>query len=100
LHAKCLKIDKHIVYVGSANWYRYSLEKSREILLRGDVNLIDGRCAELENLWDQGQEANISRKTPAATAPETAGITHEVADPLAVEVLKKVPKSFILRKKY
>jgi phosphatidylserine/phosphatidylglycerophosphate/cardiolipin synthase-like enzyme len=34
LHAKLVIIDKHYVYCGSANWYRYSLEQSREIVLR------------------------------------------------------------------
>lgn len=27
LHAKCLCIDDGIIYVGSANWYRYSIGK-------------------------------------------------------------------------
>jgi hypothetical protein len=97
LHAKCLKIDERIVYVGSANWYGYSLEESQEILLRGDLNSIDGRCAEFESLWDQGQPVLITEKRSTESAP--VGVTHEIADPLAAEVLRNVPKSFVLRKK-
>ena len=39
-----LQIDNQIVYVGSANWYRYSLKTSLEILLRGDLNSIQGHA--------------------------------------------------------
>jgi len=34
LHAKVVIVDERILYCGSANWYRYSLEESREIVLR------------------------------------------------------------------
>jgi hypothetical protein len=54
LHAKCVCIDGRTVYVGSANWYRYGLEKSLEVVIRGPAESIDGGIWKLESLWDQG----------------------------------------------
>jgi hypothetical protein len=99
LHAKCLQIDDQIVYVGSANWYRYSLETSLEILLRGDLNSIKGHCAELESLWDQGEPVATLKKARVVKSRQAAGITHEVPDRLAAQVLKDVPGSFVLGRK-
>jgi PLD-like domain len=99
LHAKCLQIDNQIVYVGSANWYRYSLETSLEILIRGDLNSIEGHCTELESLWDQGKSVVNLEKVGSVKPQQATGITHEVPDRLAAEVLKNVPGSFVLRKK-
>jgi len=99
LHAKCLQIDEQTVYVGSANWYRYSLEESREILLRGPVNSIEGRCTELESLWDQGKLVTVQENVRGGSTQQATGIRHEVPDALAAQVLKDVPKSFVLRKK-
>lgn len=99
LHAKCLLIDDRIAYVGSANWYRYSLEESLEIVLRGPISEAAGLQQDCESLWEDAARLETSRDSrPAATKP-TTGITHEVLDPLAASVLKDNPKAFILGKK-
>jgi len=101
LHAKCLCIDSQIAYVGSANWYRYSMERSIEIILRGPVGGIEGGMSQLESLWDRGETLAVtcsSKKVAKAEKP-AEGITHEVLDPLAAEALKANPKAFVLGKK-
>lgn len=99
LHAKCLLIDDRLAYVGSANWYRYSLEASLEIVLRGPVEEAPGLQNECEALWEQATPYQIPAQRPATAATTTTGITHEVLDPLAAKVLKENPKAYILGKK-
>ena len=99
LHAKCLLVDEAFAYVGSANWYRYSLETSLEIVLRGPLESVPGLLQECEALWEQATPFRLPSgdTTPADSGP--TGITHEVLDPLAAKVLRENPKAFILGKK-
>lgn len=98
LHAKCLLIDDWLAYVGSANWYRYSVETSLEIVLRGPMEAVPGLQNECEALWEQATPYQILSHRPATSITVT-GIAHEVLDPLASKVLKDNPKAFILGKK-
>jgi phosphatidylserine/phosphatidylglycerophosphate/cardiolipin synthase-like enzyme len=99
LHAKCICIDNQIAFVGSANWYRYSLEESLEIVLRGPISSAQGLDREFEAFWEQGETVQVNNK-PSQTRVSTAiGITHEVIDPIAAQVLKENPKAFRLGKK-
>lgn len=98
LHAKCLLLDEQLAYVGSANWYRYSLETSLEIVLRGPLEAMGGLHNECEALWEQAIPYLI-RPRPTTTSADSIGITHEVLDPLAAKVLKENPKAFVLGKK-
>lgn len=99
LHAKCLLIDNRLAYVGSANWYRYSLETSLEIVLRGPLESVPGLQNECEALWEQATPFEIPEQRTATATTAATGITHEVLDPLAAKVLKENPKAFILGKK-
>ncbi len=101
LHAKCICIDDQTVYVGSANWYRYSLENSLEVVLRGPSGLIEGGLSQLESLWDRGEPLKVSPRPKKEPVVETSavGIDHEVLDPLAAEALRANPKAFVLGKK-
>jgi len=99
LHAKCLLVDQRIAYVGSANWYRYSLEQSLEIVLRGPLGAIGGLEQDTEALWEQAQRFEIPTLSPISRAIPTMGITHEVLDPIAAQVLIDNPKAFYLGKK-
>jgi hypothetical protein len=99
LHAKCLSIDDRLLYVGSANWYRFSLEQGIEIVLRGPANLVDGGVAQLESIWDKAQPLEALIGEPETAIDEPEGITREVDDPLAAEVLRQNPKAFVLGKK-
>ncbi len=100
LHAKCVLIDDRLCYVGSANWYRYSVETSLEIVLRGPLESAPGLQQECEVLWELATPFSIPKQpTAAAAASESSGITHEVLDPLAAQVLRENPKAFVLGKK-
>ena len=100
LHAKCALLDDRLCYVGSANWYRYSLETSLEIVLRGPLDSASGVQQECEALWEQASPFSTPGHAPAVAPPtESTGITHEVLDPLAAKVLRENPKAFVLGKK-
>jgi len=99
LHAKFLCIDEKIVYLGSANWYRYSLEESLEVVLKGPKNEIIGFDEELERLWRKGVNLKIQPEGNISNNWTTKGIDHEIIDPIALRVLKDNQKAFILRKK-
>jgi hypothetical protein len=99
LHAKCFLVDERLAYVGSANWYRYSLETSLEIVLRGPLELMYGLQNECEALWEQATPYSIPTQTMTAASADSTGIKHEVLDPLAAKVLKENPKAFVLGKK-
>jgi len=101
LHAKCICIDDATVYVGSANWYRYSLEISEEVVVRGRVDLVEGGLSQFERLWDRGEVVEVSPRPDKVSVVEQSavGIDHEVLDPLAAAALKANPKAFILGKK-
>ena len=97
LHAKLVIVDERIVYCGSANWYRYSLQESREIVLRGLVEGASGLLDEVQVLWD---EAKPDPRAERSSRTETTahGYTKEVIDPVAEAKLKEVPGSFVLRR--
>ena len=99
LHAKFLCIDDKIVYIGSANWYRYSLEKSLEVVLRGPKKEIIGFDEELERLWRNAIDLKILHKDSESNKSIAKGIDYEIIDPIALKVLKENPKAFVLRKK-
>lgn len=99
LHAKFLCIDDRIAYIGSANWYRYSLEESLEVVLRGPKNEILGFDEELERLWRNALNFRIHLRSDLSEESNGRGIDHEILDPIALKILKENPKAFILRRK-
>lgn len=96
LHAKVVTIDEDIVYCGSANWYRYSLEESREIVLRGPLAAASGLWDELQVIWDQATAEPPLKRPRAQSLSVSKGYTKEVIDPVAAAKLKEVPGSFVL----
>ena len=113
VHAKVICIDGQIAYLGSANWYRFSLEKAKEIVLRLPVNEMENLEEELENLWECGSDLNLSIKTsqinipragPISAEPEKIGpeICQEIHDPLdalALKTLRENPTAWVKGKK-
>jgi phosphatidylserine/phosphatidylglycerophosphate/cardiolipin synthase-like enzyme len=99
LHAKFLCIDDKILYLGSANWYRYSLEKSFELVLRGPKNEIIGFDEELERLWRNAADLKVLQNSCKSNKSIAKGIDYEIIDPIAQKVLKENPKAFVLRRK-
>lgn len=53
LHSKVILIDKEIFYLGSTNWYWYSLHKSQEITVTGKTGLLPEIIKELDDYWDK-----------------------------------------------
>lgn len=117
LHAKAILIDGAIAYVGSANWYRHSLEQARELVVRTNVAAAVGCVDEIEAIWeaatpvalsDDGKQhllaapkkaispLEVTTRKPARVEVET---DREKLDPLAKHVLATVQKSFVLGKK-
>ncbi len=99
LHAKFLCIDDKILYLGSANWYRYSLEKSFELVLRGPKNEVIGFDEELERLWRNSVDLKVQQNSFKSNKSLAKGIDYEIIDPIAQKVLKENPKAFVLRRK-
>jgi hypothetical protein len=62
-------------------------EESREIVLRGELDSVEGRGAELEALWDQGVPVTVPKIVKAQNSRPATGIRHEVPDLLAERVL-------------
>jgi phosphatidylserine/phosphatidylglycerophosphate/cardiolipin synthase-like enzyme len=88
-------IDDEIGYCGSANWYRYSLEESREIVLRGPVASAQGLLDEVQLIWDQATSGPVANET-IKTTEVARGYTSEVSDPVAAAKLKEVQGSFVI----
>lgn len=98
IHAKLIMIDNIIAYCGSANWYRYSIEKSEEIVLRGPVNAIPDIIDEAASIWDQSTtEKCLPQKINLYQ--DVTGYNQEVIDPIASKKLKEVKGAFILGKR-
>lgn len=89
LHAKMILIDNNILYIGSANWYRFSLESAREIVIRGPVESINGIQVEIKKLWRDGKPYEF--RTTATSDQEISGIPYEILDPLARKVIESIP---------
>jgi phosphatidylserine/phosphatidylglycerophosphate/cardiolipin synthase-like enzyme len=98
LHAKCIVVDSDILYCGSVNWYRYSLDTSLEIAVRGPVASVTGCAAELDRLWNSGISSDINAEQGRAPSSGN-GITREILDPIAARVLAENPKAFLYGRK-
>ncbi|BDG02814.1 phospholipase D-like domain-containing protein [Anaeromyxobacter oryzae] len=104
LHAKALVLDDEVSYCGSANWYRYSLETSKEIVLRGLVSEVPALLDLAEGYWQAGEplqavwdDAARGSVPPGETGkPASGGYRAEVLDPLAAKVLREVKGAFVL----
>jgi phosphatidylserine/phosphatidylglycerophosphate/cardiolipin synthase-like enzyme len=58
LHSKVILIDNEIFYLGSANWYWYSLHESLEVTVTGNTNILPELVRELYDYWDKGTPLN------------------------------------------
>ncbi len=52
LHSKVIIIDDTTFYLGSANWYWYSLKENWETTITGTTELIRELTPQLEKYWD------------------------------------------------
>lgn len=112
LHAKVICIDGKIAYLGSANWYRFSLEKSKEIVLRLPVSEMENLEEELETLWEYGTDLDAMIKIPPSSIqlgenapteqtskPEKNQEIRDPLDALALKTLKENPTAWVKGKK-
>ena len=53
LHSKVILIDREIFYLGSTNWYWYSLHESLEVTVTGETSLIPGIITEIDSYWEK-----------------------------------------------
>lgn len=96
VHAKVIIIDESLAYCGSANWYRYSLETAREIVLRGPLSLAAGIGDEVQVIWEEATAADERPRRKTRPGAKAEGQREEVLDPIAAEVLKRVKGSFVV----
>lgn len=54
LHTKVILIDEKVFYLGSANWYWYSLHESIELTIKGSISELPGLMDELNIYWNEG----------------------------------------------
>ncbi|MCE5214589.1 MAG: phospholipase D-like domain-containing protein [Methanobacterium sp.] len=52
LHSKVIVIDNETFYLGSANWYWYSLNKTFETTITGNIPLLSKLIPQIEEYWD------------------------------------------------
>ncbi|MFA0834586.1 MAG: phospholipase D-like domain-containing protein [Methanobacterium formicicum] len=53
LHSKVILIDQEIFYMGSTNWYWYSLHESLEVTLTGETSIIPDIITQMNSYWDK-----------------------------------------------
>jgi hypothetical protein len=97
LHAKCIILDRRVCYIGSVNFYWYSLNESREICLRGPLDEMGALGPEAEALWKEGilYEGSPPKKPMITLKSADAKMTSEVIDPEVAEILRQNPKAWI-----
>ena len=52
LHSKVIILDQALFYLGSANWYWYSLHKSLETTVTGKIDILPGLITEINRYWE------------------------------------------------
>jgi phosphatidylserine/phosphatidylglycerophosphate/cardiolipin synthase-like enzyme len=59
LHSKIILIDKDIFYLGSTNWYWYSLHESLEVTVTGKTFILPGIISEMDSYWEKATPLSI-----------------------------------------
>lgn len=122
LHAKVIIIDDSIVYLGSSNWYRYSLEQAKEITLRTSLAELKDLSKIIDEYWQSAKvvdvtdgqvyddredvdfnsekaKKNSSRKDSTTRQKKAPEINYEILDPMALKILQDNPKAFVKHRK-
>jgi hypothetical protein len=93
LHAKSIIIDDEIAYVGSTNFYRFSLEDSKELALRGPLKEMGNLAGAIKKLL----EDSVVYKVPVAKSKiNVDGVKQEIYDPIVRNILAKNPKAWVI----
>ncbi|NJO00156.1 MAG: DEAD/DEAH box helicase, partial [Anaerolineales bacterium] len=83
LHAKVIIIDNDIVYLGSTNWFKISLQQSREVTLRGHLSNLFDLSGILAEYWNEAKP--IYLEGVKAAQPEDS-IDYDILDPRLTQV--------------
>jgi phosphatidylserine/phosphatidylglycerophosphate/cardiolipin synthase-like enzyme len=75
LHSKVIIIDNNIFYLGSTNWYWYSLNESLEATITGKISYLPELMTEMDDYWE---------KATPLTADDLKGFND--FEPIKVEV--------------
>ncbi len=59
LHSKIILLDKDIFYLGSTNWYWYSLNESLEVTVTGKISLIPDIISEMDSYWEKATPLTV-----------------------------------------
>ncbi len=59
LHSKVILIDGEIFFLGSANWYWYSLNQGVEVIVKGDISLLPELLQELDQYWMESSHISM-----------------------------------------
>lgn len=97
LHTKAIFIDNRIIYMGSTNWYEYSLKEAVEITIRGTMNEFDGFDNLIDNYWSNSKHINLEDEK--FEKYDQKPIKKELMDPIAKKILEDDPKAFVIGKK-
>lgn len=103
VHAKVAVVDTRIAYVGSANFYRYSLHDAREVTVRGDLTSFSGLIEELGCIRRESRRLALTELGESRVAPDDEGKSGgvdteiDIIDPIARQVLSRDPKAFVLK---
>ena len=121
LHAKVILIDDCVAYLGSTNWYKYSLEQAQEVTIRAALSDIKDLSKIVDEYWGSAEvidlsvvgkereapvcvtgrqsEASVGKPAAPISKNRVPEINHDVLDPLALKVLQTNPKTFVKRRK-
>ena len=97
LHTKAIVIDNRIIYMGSTNWYEYSLKKAVEMTIRGNMNELEGFDNLINDYWSNSKPIKLDDEK--FDKVHRKPITHEIIDPIARKILEEDPKVFVISKK-
>ena len=69
LHSKVIIIDDKIFYLGSANWYWYSLNKGVEVTIKGRAEVIPDLISLVNKYWNESSPVDLSNVTDLDCKP-------------------------------
>ena len=63
LHSKIILLDQKIFFLGSANWYWYSLNYGIEVAVKGEIEVIPNLISEVDKYWKKSSPVDLSTVT-------------------------------------
>jgi phosphatidylserine/phosphatidylglycerophosphate/cardiolipin synthase-like enzyme len=92
LHAKVIVLDDAVAFIGSTNLYRFSLQHSHELGVRGPITEMGNLAAEVMHLFDEADPLEVE----PGSVQDSSGIQKEVLDPIVQEILERNPGAWVV----